>query len=67
MVDLGLTIRELFLASGEEVMLLSLLLFDEVAAAVINPTRLVAYDMGCGTSSVGPVTAAVDALLVIVF
>ena len=48
-------------------MLVSLLLFDEVSAAVRNPTCLEAFDMGCGTSSVGPGTAAADALLAFVF
>ena len=58
LVDLGLTIRELFLVSGGEVMLVSLLLFDEVSAAVRNPTCIAAFDLGCVTSSIGPGTAA---------
>ena len=44
-----------------------MLLFDEVAAAVRNPTRLAAFDMGRGTSYVGPGTAAADALLAFMF
>ena len=48
-------------------MVLSLLLFDEVAAAVRNPTRLIAFYLGRGKSSVGPGTAAADALLAFVF
>ena len=44
-----------------------MLLFDEVAAAVRNPTSLTAFDLGRGTSSVGPGTAATYALLVFVF
>ena len=67
MVDLGLKIWELFLASVGEVMLVSLLLFDEVSAAVTNPTRLAAFDMGLGTSYVGPGTKAAYALLAFMF
>ena len=48
-------------------MVVSLLLFDEVAASVRNPTRIVAFDMGRGTSSVGPGTADADVLLAFVF
>ena len=67
LVDLGLTIRELFLEYGDEVMVVSLLLFDEVAAAVINPIRIAAFYLGRGKFSVGPSTAAEDTLLVFVF
>ena len=48
-------------------MLVSLLLFDKVAAAVINPTRLADFDLGCRAIYVGPGTAAADALLALVF
>ena len=48
-------------------MAVSLLLFDKVAAAVINPTRIAAFDLGRGTIYVGPGTAAADALLAFVF
>ena len=39
-------------------MLVSLLLFDEVSAAVRNPTCIADIYLGCGTSSIGPGTAA---------
>ena len=48
-------------------MVVSLLLFSEVAAPVINTTHLAAFDLGRGTSSVGPDTAAADAILAFVF
>ena len=48
-------------------MVVSLLLFGEIAASVRNPTRLAAFDLGCGTSYVGPSTAAADALLAFLF
>ena len=48
-------------------MLVPLLLFDKVAAAVINPTHLTAFDLGLGTSSIGPGTADADVLLAFVF
>ena len=47
-------------------MVVSLLLFDKVADAVRNPTHIAAFDMGRGTSSVGPGTADADALLAFV-
>ena len=48
-------------------MVVSLLLYYEVVDEVINPTRLVAFDLGHGTIYVGPGTAAADALLAFVF
>ena len=48
-------------------MVVSLLLFDEVAAALRNPTHISAFDLGRGTSYSGPGTADADALLAFVF
>ena len=67
MVDFGLTMSEFFLASGGEVMVVLLLLVDEVSASVRNTTLLAAFGLGCGTSYVGPGTAAADALLAFLF
>ena len=67
LVYLGLIIRELFLESGVEVMVVSKLLFDDFATALRNPTHIAAFDLGRGTSYVGPGTAAADALLAFVF
>ena len=42
-------------------------LFDEFAAAVRNPNRLAAFDLGCGTRYVGPGNVAENALIAFVF
>ena len=48
-------------------MVVSKLLFDDFATALRNPTHIAAFDLGRGTSYVGPGTAAADALLAFVF
>ena len=59
-------IRESFPSPGGEIMVVSLLFFDEVAAALRNPTHISAFDLGRGTSYSGPGTADADALLAFV-